>query len=346
MNPPSPSPEATPIAPESAGALSAATWDETFATVAKPIAITSLITMVLGRCLAPATRGVLSQTWVGRADLVGAMATQIMLVLLVATLLSATLGLLRIQRLSGVLRFFIAGGCGILLAMAAAAESDRLIAPMAIILTLVTGITAVACGSASLFAPHARAAAGMVSLAGGAVLVRHVGWWLSALGTDRSRVALRSLGQIVATLGWAINAAIIAIALLWIGARRLRGTAALTTIVLVLATLASWNITRAINSGSSALQLLFARASVAVLAPSSALVLVPTAGQTFVAILGVLLVPLLLRAREQSAAVVAGMSLVLLSGSEGDVPLCAFSLCTAALLVLFGAHDSRRFWRH
>ncbi|MFO0659953.1 MAG: hypothetical protein U0165_09010 [Polyangiaceae bacterium] len=345
MSTPLPSPEATPIAPESAGALSAANWDETFARIAKPVAIASLFTMILGRCLAPATRGVLSQTWVGRAELLGALATQTMLVAQVATLLTATFALLRIQRLSGVLRFFLAGSCGILLAMAAAAETNRLIAPMAIILAIVTGLTAIACGSASLFAPHARAAGGMVAMSGVAVLLGHAGWWVNTLGADRAKGSLRAVGAIVSTLGWGTHAALIAVALLWVGARRARWTSALTAIALALATLASWNITRPITSTSSSLQLVMSRASLAVLSPSSALVLVPTSAQVFVALLGMLVILSLLRSREQSTPIVGGMSLVLLAGSSGDIPLCAFSLCTAGLLVLLGAHDSRRFWR-
>ena len=307
----------------------------------REIAILAVVATVVGRAFAPAMRGVVTGAgpWVDRIAFVGNVASQLLLLTLVWLLIAVTMAVLRLTRLPLAYRLLATGLAGIVLGLATPATVSRLSPEFNSVLAL-TAVTTAMLGSAqALVAPHTRIVGVLLALGSLAALTRQTSWMMALYGGEHALLRLALAARWVATGALVLSAMGIATALLWLVTRRSAIASLCTSISTGVALYVAWLAERDEDLVLPEWKLAIGRAASRLLAPP--LPHAPVGMRVFLAVSALLLAIVALSSRRQPGVVVGTMALVLVAGTDADVPLCALALAVASLAAALAAHDPR-----
>jgi hypothetical protein len=298
---------------------------------------------LLGVIVAPGVRGNTGESVVIASDLASRAMGCFLMGALIALFLEATLELLRTSELPAVARVALIGGGGFVVVLSGSALGDRM-PPAFSILTcgaaIVVALAGAYCGAR---APHTRAIGGILLAFGFAAIARLAAWEFATKAGDTANIPLFATSRGFATAGVLFEAAGQLLAVLWLSSRGKWAGQLGLTLALVAAAGLTWAVARGMHSGASLWE------SVVHSALADAPGVPPPfrfdAFATFLVASSLLLALVAAAQPNQIPAVVAAMTLGLLSRGAYDVPLRALCAVTSAQWVALACVDGRSMWR-
>jgi hypothetical protein len=303
----------------------------------------AVVAAVLGVIVAPGVRGnagesvVLATDWTSRAVgcfLMGA---------LIALFLEGTLELLRTHELPIAARFALIGGSGCVVVLSGTALGDRMPPPFAVLVASAAIVVTLAGAYCGARAPHTRAIGGVLLAFGFAALARLAAWELATRAGETANIPLFATSRGFATAGVLLEAGGQLLAVFWLSSRgKWAGQLGLTLALLGAAGL-TWAVAQGMHSGASIWESIVHSALAD--APGVPPPFRFDAFATFLVAASILLALVAAAQPNQVPAVVAAMTLALLSRGAYDVPLRALCAVTSAQWVALACIDGRAMWR-
>lgn len=322
----------------------------------RPLAVLTLIAMLLGRMLAPATVGLaVGIERISRAvELAGAAASQLLAISAVVVAMALISDVVRSRNHIALRLAAIVGGSFVILVVLHA-TARRVPELSAGLLGVTAAVLALLGAWQALRVSFTRLAGVALGLAGASSLVRLLGVLLAMWANDRSSKPLASTTSAVATAAFALDALAVFVSLAALGAGRAhrkgsggeprelpRLASPLTVAALALAFLATRAALAGAADDAATIDTLARRALERLLTRPAPMV--PHAVQLFVAALSVAVAALVLAAPPRLPAVGGALALLLIARSAPEVPLNALALVVAALCLVLAAGDERGFW--
>ncbi|HXX66347.1 MAG TPA: hypothetical protein VEK07_04145 [Polyangiaceae bacterium] len=323
------------IAPRSP--VSRAAW------LLRSTAVVAVAASILGVIVAPGVVGNASELGVNLSQGAACVLAWFLLGLLLALFLSGTLELIKSGEVSVIARFGLIGGGGLVVVLSCLALRDRIPPWLAMIIAAVTALVSLAGAYSAASAPHTRAIAGVLCAFALGAITRLAAWELATRAGDAASMSLFGTSRGLATASVLFNAAAQLIAVTWLGTRgkwagQLASIAALAGALVV-----TWSVAAGRHSGAAFWQAIL-HSSLAD-APG---VPPPYAFDnlaTFLVPAALLLGLVAALQTGQVAAIVASMSLSLVSRGALDVPICALCAVVAAQWTTLASVDDRAMWR-
>jgi hypothetical protein len=303
---------------------------------------------VMGVVVAPGVRGNASEQVVNLVDRGSATLSYFLLLGLVALVGWGAFELVRERDGEAIPRLALVGSSAavVALVLVGVALHDRNLQHTETA-TLITAAGAGVCVIAGAYvaarAPHTRAAAAVLIVLAFAALARLGGWELAKSASDQANVRLYSFSRGLATAGVLLEGAAQLVAIMWLWARsRLAGQMGVT-VALAGALILTWGVAKGMYSDAPPWQAMLHTALAdapgipppfwidrfaTLVVPLSLLLALVTAGQP-----------------GQVAAVVATVSLALVSRGAFDAPLRALCAVAAAQWAALSSGDERAMWR-
>jgi hypothetical protein len=308
---------------------------------------------IMGVIVAPGAHGNTSDLVVVRVDLVASCLGYFLVTILVALIVWGGAELLRMQSVGWPVRAaLIAGGWTVAVLWVAVWLVAPLLPPFRdarapwsspVTIAAAAAVAAIAAAYTSARAPHTRAAAGILFAFAFATIARIAAWELATAAGDTASMPLFHVSRMLATAGVLFEAAGQLVAVMWIWTRS-RAAGQLGVAAALVATIAIiWGVRSGMHSGAAPWQSVLHTAladSAGVPSPYKleglAVFLVPAS----------LLLALVAAAQpNQVAAVVATMSLALVSRGAFDAPLRALCAVVASQWAVLACADERAMWR-
>ncbi len=315
----------------------------TSAWLLRTAAFGAVIAGAMGVLIAPGVRGNGSDLAVLLSDWASGAFAYFLLGALVALFFEATLELIRMKELPVAPRMVLVCGGAVVVAISGAALRDRVPAGLALAITAVTAVVALAGAFCGARAPHTRAVAAVLCAFALAALVRSGAWWVAARASDTGNLALLGWGRWLSSAGVMLEAAGQLVAVLWLSSRgRWAGQLGLT-IALALAVALTWGAAQGVHSGAAFWQSLAHSAlsgAAGVQTPARL-----AAFAVFLVASSLLLAFVAASQPNQVVAVIAAMTLALVSRGAFDAPLRALSAVVAAQWVALACVDGQSMWR-
>jgi hypothetical protein len=316
-------------------------WPADFAPLLAMLALGAVLT---GRALAPALPGSQAgiDAWIAIAERTGAVLTQTLALLGTAACVRLTVTTLAHGGLSLVYRLLIVPAAAAVVTLVLGAASRRLDPGFAAVLGLASAALALAATPSALASPATRAV-GLALGCGGLGALMHLA--ARTLGLRASEQALASIfatARGVATAGFLLDAAGLAIGVVWLAGRAgSRVAAPLLAAGALVATSGAlgWAALGGSLDGARTWQVVAGRA-LGEMTPHPAPLVLPLLryAMEVAALLIAACAPFLRRA---DAPVGSVLALVLLARASTDVPACALLLAVAALLLPLRAAERR-----
>lgn len=323
------------IAPRSAAANAA--W------LLRTAAVTSVAASVLGVIVAPGIVGNASEGGVIWSERASSVFGYFLMALLLALVLDGTIELVKAREVSRLARVgLIGGGLGVV-GMSAFAIHERVPPFWAVVIAAVTALVALAGAYSGAYAPHTRAIAGVLCAFALGAIARLAAWELATRAGDAASISLFGISRGLATASVFFDAAGQLIAVTWLGTRGKWGGQLASTAALAGALVITWSVGRGVHSGAAIWQAML-HSSLAD-APGVPPPYAFDALATFLVPAALLLGLVAALQVRQVAAIVASMTLSLVSRGALDVPLCALCAVVAAHWTALASVDQRTMWR-
>ncbi len=296
----------------------------------------SVAAAVLGRGVAPALRGLVSERVVHPVEVIAAFVSQGLLFALVGALVITTSAMLRLPRLPLFYRMVVTALGGIALGLAVPASRAKLGSEFSAVLGTVAALASLA-GAAQAFTGRATGVLGVALALGAAgALTRQAAWGLAQLGGQRASESLATMARGVALGAMLLQVLLVTVGLGWLATRRPRWVSIATVGCSMAGLAVAWSVER-IDQSLALAPLVAGRA--ALLQLSVPMPPAPLGLRIFLGVTAQMLAFLAVCSRRESPAVVGSLALVLVAGLDLDVPLCALGATVAALTSTLAAHD-------
>jgi hypothetical protein len=313
-------------------------WTYTSLPWLRPVALLALLATVTSRVLTPSLKGagVLSTLWINRVEFVGNALAQLLLFALLTLLLSLALAVLQTPALSLAFRLTFTALGGLALGLGAPSSGAVLAARLLGVLATATALMALLAAGQVLVHGPVRAAGLVLALLGTGALTRQGAWLLAASSTKAPAVFPVS-ARVVATAAFGLQALAVVVALVWLATRRGRPFGLGTS--LAMAVSAALTSVAAVASGGQGgpWAAVLGAGLYHLLQTPAPLASLPL--RYFVALLGPALAAVATLGRGRPASVRAALALMLVGGTDADVPLCALCLVVASLSLVLAAFD-------
>lgn len=215
---------------------------------------------------------------------------------------------------------------------------------MTLALAVGTSALAVAAASASMGASETRAAGIVLALAGAGSFVLLVARVLAVRASDAALATLFSAARAVATVGFALDVAMLLLALLWLAARSRIRLGLMTAGVALIGAVAAWLAYRGAVMldvvGSGSVEVLISRASSELVRHPRPLV--PTVAVYGVEIAAFAAALVAAATRTRSGLASAAIALALGARMATDIPIHALALVLAALMAPLASASALR----
>ncbi|MCS6900481.1 MAG: hypothetical protein RMJ98_12665 [Myxococcales bacterium] len=295
-----------------------------------------VLASLLGRGLHPALQGVASDRVMRAISLVAGLSSQGLLWALGGGLIWWTAGMLRLAMLPMSYRMGVTALGGVVLGLAVPAGVTKLAPAFNVGLAVAAALAALA-GAAQALAPRETRILGVgLVLAAAGALTRQTSLVLVLAGGAKALRNVALVGLWVAGAALLLQGVLVAFGLWWLSTRRARWLSLATPLCSALALAASWLAEPAAGPLAS-WKLVVARAASQYLAAPAPPA--PPGIQVFLAVAGLLMALLAVAHRREAPAVAGGWALLLVSGLDLDVPLCALGVTVTALVATLAAHD-------
>ncbi|HEU4403809.1 MAG TPA: hypothetical protein VFS43_00735 [Polyangiaceae bacterium] len=313
-------------------------WTYTSLPWLRPVALLALLATFTSRVLTPALKGggVLSTEWVNRVEFAGNALAQLLLFALLTLLLSLALAVLQTPSLSLPFRLTFTALGGLALGLGAPASGAVLGARLLGVLATSTALMALLAAGQVLVHGPIRTAGLVLALFGTGALTRQ-GAWLLAAGYARAPATYLVSARVVATAAFALQALAVLVALVWLATRRGRPFGLGTSLAMG-ASAALTSVAAAAGAGRGGPWASVIGTGLYHLLQSPA-PLVALSLRHFVALLGPALAATAALGRGRPASVRAALALMLVGGTDADVPLCALCLVVASLALVLAAFE-------
>jgi hypothetical protein len=297
----------------------------------------------MGTLVAPGVRGNASDNAVVAMDRLSGALAYFLLAVLVALFLEATLELLQAHELPIVPRVVLLAGGAVVVAISGAALRDRVQPVLAVVIGGVTTVVAMAGSVCGARAPHTRAIAGVLFAFAVAAAVRLAAWSVATRAGDTGNLALLTWSGALGSTGVMLEAAGQLIAVLWLSTRgRWSGQLGLT-FALLMALLLTWGAAQGVHSGAAFWQ---SAAHSALAGAAGMQTPYRLAAFAIFLVASSLLLALVVASQPgQVVAVLAAMTLALVSRGSFDAPLRALCAILSAQWVALASIDGRAMWR-
>jgi len=303
---------------------------------------------MMGVVVAPGVRGNAGERVVDLVDRGSATLSYFLLLALVALVGWGAFELVREREGEAIPRLALVGSSAavVALVLVGVALHDRNLSHTETA-TLITAAGAGVCVIAGAYvaarAPHTRAAAAVLIILAFAALTRLGAWELAKSASERADVRMYSVSRGLATAGVLLEGAAQLVAVMWLWARSKLAGQVGATLALVGAGLLTWGVAQGVHSAAAPWQAMLHTALAdapgipppfwvdgfaTLLVPASLLLALVTAAQP-----------------GQVAAVVATVSLALVSRGAFDAPLRALCAVAAAQWAALSSGDERAMWR-
>jgi hypothetical protein len=303
---------------------------------------------IMGVVVAPGVRGNAGERVVDLVDRGSATLSYFLLLALVALVGWGAFELVREREGEALPRLALVGSSAavVALVLVGVALHDRNLQhteTAALITAAGAGVCVIAGAYVAARAPHTRAAAAVLIVLAFAALSRLGGWELAKSASERADVRLYSFSRGLATAGVLLEGAAQLVAVMWLWARSKLAGQVGATLALVGALLLTLGVAKGVHSTAAPWQAMLHTALAdapgipppfwlgtfaTFLVPASLLLALVTAGQP-----------------GQVAAVVATVSLALVSRGAFDAPLRALCAVAAAQWAALSSGDERAMWR-
>jgi len=307
-------------------------------------ALTAVAAGVAGVLIAPGVRGNASESVVVKADLASAALGYFLVGLLVALVLWGATELVRAQGVGLVSRVALIASGAAVVAMCSWGLRERLPPGLAVLVVSGAIVATIAGAYSSARAPHTRAVAGVLFALAFAAIARLAAWELAQAASERASVHLHGISRGLATAGVMFESLGQLVAVTWLGTRsKLTGQVG-ALLALVGAFVLTWGVAEGVHSDAAPWQAMLHTAlgdapgvpppygrvsAVAIfLVPASLLLALVSAAQP-----------------KQVVALVATISLALVSRGAFDAPLRALCAVAAAQWAVLACTDERAMWR-
>jgi hypothetical protein len=327
--------EAT-TSPTTSSPLTWASW------LLRVTAIVGAIAAGVGVLVAPGLRGNATEAAVVFGDRAANTLAYFFCGLLVALLCAGAYELSRAKGVPIAARVIAVGAAGLVVALSAPALVHRLHTPLALALALASSAVALASGVSSLRAPHTRAVGAVLVLLAFAALLRLLGWEIAAAAGERASLPLYNTSRVLATAGFVLEGLAQLVAAAWLGTRGGWTGRLLANGAIVGSFVFTWAAARGSISGAPLWQTVLhsALADAAGAPPPYGLAAIAT----FLASSAILLALVSALQGGQVIAIVAALSLALVSRGALDVPLRALAAAVAGHWLLLSRADPRSMW--
>jgi hypothetical protein len=299
---------------------------------------------VTGLIVAPGVRGNANETVVVAADRAAAALAYFLVALLVALVAwGATELVLRAHSIGVPSRIALVVAGVAVVFLSASGLFDRL-APGQAVLVAAAAIVAVIAGAVvSARAPHTRAMSGVLFALAFAAIARLAAWELAMAASERASVQLYGVSRGFATAGVMFEAVSQLVAVTWLGTRSKLAGQVGSSAALVGAFVITWGVARGIHSDASLWQAMLhtALADAPGVPPPFGL----DAVATFLVPASLLLACVSAAQPRQVVALMATLSLGLMSRGSFDAPLRALCAVAAAQWAALAGTDERAMWR-
>jgi hypothetical protein len=297
----------------------------------------------MGIIVAPGIHGNASEHVVVGLDRVAATLTYFLTELLITLLLWGALELVRARTVGMLARVALIGGGAAVVAMSAPGLRERLPPAFAVLIAAAATVATIAGAYSSARTPHTRALAGVLFALAFAAIARLGAWELATAAGDRASVQLFGVSRGLATAGVLFEASAQVIAVTWLGTRSRSAGQLGSMAALVVAFVVTSGVARGIHSGPALWQAIVhtALADAPGVPPPYGL----DAVATFLVPASLLLALVAAAQPNQVVAVVATVSLALVSRGAFDAPLRALCAVAAAQWAALASADERAMWR-
>lgn len=313
-------------------------WTYTSLPWLRPVALLALLATFASRVLTPALKagGVLSTEWINRLEFGSNALAQLLLFALLTLLLSLALAVLQTPSLSLPFRLTFTALGGLALGLGAP-SSGAVLAPRLLgVLATSTALMALLAAGQVLVRGPVRSVGLVLALLGTGALTRQ-GAWLFATGQAQGPSLYLVSARVVATAAFGLNAFAVLVALVWLATRRGRPFGLGTSFAMgVSAALTSIAAAASVGRGGPWASVLNTGLYHLLQSPAP-LVALPL--RHFVALLGPVLAAVATLGRKHPASVRGSLALMLVGGTDADVPLCALCLVVASLSLVLAAFD-------
>lgn len=307
--------------------------------------IAAVAASILGVIVVPGVVGNASEFGVTWSQWASGALGYFLVALLLALVLDASIELVKAPEVAALARIGLIGGGGLVVfvCMSVYVIHDRLDPRWAVVLAAVTGLVSLAGAYSAAYAPHTRAIAGVLCAFALGAIARLAAWELATQAGDAASMSMFGVSRGLATASVFFGAAGQLIAVTWLGTRgkwtgQLASMAALGAALVI-----TWSVGRGVHSGAAIWQAML-HSSLAD-APGVPPPYAFDALATFLVPAALLLGLVAALQVRQVAAIVAGMTLSLISRGAFDVPLCALCAVVAADWATLASVDDRAMWR-
>jgi hypothetical protein len=305
--------------------------------------IAAVAASILGVIVVPGVVGNASEAGVTRSQFASGVLGYFLMALLLALVLDATIELFRAREVAWLARAGLIGGGALVVSMSLFAIHDRLPPFWAVVLAAVTGLVSLAGAYSAAYTPHTRAIAGVLCAFALGAIARLAAWELATRAGDAASMSLFGVSRGLATASVFFDAAGQLIAVTWLGTRGKWAGQLASTLALGAALVITWSVGRGVHSGAAIWQAML-HSSLAD-APGVPPPYAFDALATFLVPAALLLGLVAAFQVQQVAAIVASMTLSLVSRGALDVPLCALCAVVAADWATIASVDDRAMWR-
>jgi hypothetical protein len=297
----------------------------------------------MGLIVAPGIRGNASEWVVAHAEGLAATLSYFLVGLLVALLLWGAIELLRSQGVGVFARIALIGGAAVVIAFASPGLRDHLPPLYAVPVAAAAAVATIAGAYVSARAPHTRALAGVLFALAFASIARLGAWELATTAGDRASMQLFTWSRWLATAGVLLEASAQLVAVTWLGTRSKSAGQLGSTAALIGAVVVTLGVARGVHSGAVLWQVVVHRALAD--APGVPPPFGLNAVATFLVPASLLLALVSASQPRQVVAVVAIVSLALVSRGAFDAPLRALCAVAASQWAALACADERSMWR-
>ncbi len=251
--------------------------------------------------------------------------------------------LARAPRIALAPRVLAVGAAGLVIALAAPAMRDKLHPVAAIFLALASSVVALTTAWQGMRAAHTRAVSVIVLAMTVASVFRVGAWELAGAAGERVSTTLYDVASGLATAGVVLEGLGQLAAAAWLGTRGGVAGRVMSNLAIAGAFVVTWGAARGVHPGAPTWQAVLHTALAD--APGTPPPFGLSAVATFLACCAIFLALVAISLRGQMIAVLAALSLALLSRGTFDVPIRALAIVAAGHWLLLCTVDDRSMWQ-
>ncbi|MEO8799732.1 MAG: hypothetical protein ABI551_17695, partial [Polyangiaceae bacterium] len=319
--------------------------------LAQITAALAVVSMTVGRVIAPGLRGSASQsvvdTWAG----LGSFSTYAFAIFLVMLYARSVWALFGVSKPSATTRMIVIAAslspAFILIVTPAWWYHQRgygLPPPVLGLMTIMASLVALVAGAGTLRSAHTRAVGVVLCAFGAASLVRYGAWLLAAFAGVRASPMLYEWSKGVATVGVLLEGIGQTCAVIWLTTRTRVSGQLLAGASILAAVVITWGVAEGMRAGASQWQVVLhiSLSDVRGTPPPF-----PQLGalSTFLVATSALFAAVAVIRPGPAPAITSALALCLIGRGAFDAPLRAFSECVGAAWFLVAAGDERTMWK-